>query len=84
MESAGTERPGDQHEESESGEFEAVGSGRRDALNGREDDVRPEAEGDGEADLRRAEKRGHTQELHEEPSGNGLFKVQIQLEQLSF
>lgn len=38
----------------------AVGPGRRDAWYGGEDDVRPEAEIDGSADIRRAEETRHS------------------------
>jgi len=48
-------------------------------VEGGEDGVRPKAEGDGFADVRRAEKAGHAQAVHVGPSGNGLFEVQVHL-----
>lgn len=66
---------GNQHEEGVSGEFQAVRSWRWDAQHGREDDVRPEAEGDGQADLRRAEEAGHVAEVHAAASRDGLQQM---------
>ena len=79
VEPAGRHRPGNQHQEGPAGELEAVGPGRGDSVDGREDDVRPEAEGDGAADLRRAEEAGHAPEVHVRSPGDGLFEMQIQL-----
>jgi len=58
---------------------EIVRFGWRNAINGRENDVRSAAKRNGFADVWRAEKTRHTQEFHESPSGNGFLKVQIQL-----
>ncbi len=77
VEQAGAERPGDQHQEGEPGDVQAVRPGRRHALHGREDDVRPEAEGDGQADLGRAEEGGYSEEVHGRSSRDGLLQVQV-------
>ena len=76
---AGRHRSRDQHEEGSAGELEVVRPGRRDEVDGGEDDVRSEAEGDGAADVRGAEEAGHAQEVHGVASGNGLLEVQVQL-----
>ncbi len=75
VEQAGHGRPGDQHEEGEPGDVEAVRPGRRHALHGREDDVRSATERDGLAHLRRAEETGHSKEVHERSSRDGLLQV---------
>ena len=76
---AGRHGSGDQHQKGSAGKLKVVGPRRGDAIDGREDDVRPEAEGDGVADVRRVEEAGHAQEVHGVASGNGLLQVQVQL-----
>ena len=67
------------HVEDHARELEAVGSGRRDAQYGREDDVRSAAEGDGQADERGAEEDGYVEEVSGAASGDGLFTGQDEL-----
>lgn len=81
VEQAGRVGSGDKHQESEPGEFEARRLGRRDALARRKDDVRSETKGDGLADKRRAKETRRAQEFHEGSSRNGLFQMQVQLDQ---
>ncbi len=76
---AGDLRPRDRHEQDQARDVEAVGPRRRDEVDGREDDVRPEAEGTGPAHLRRTAEAGRAQEVHGRPSRDRLLQMQVRL-----
>lgn len=69
----------DFHTQDQPGTFEAVRLGRRDSFIGREDDVRPEAEGARLAQQRRSKEAGRAGQVHEGASGDGLLQGEIQL-----
>ena len=73
--------PWTEHQEGSAREQQVEWLGWGDERDGGEDDVRPEAEGDGEAHQRRAEETGHDEEVHGRSPWDGLQQVQIQLNQ---
>ena len=72
VESIGDNRSRTKYQEGAAGEQQVEWLGRGDEGDGGEDDVRPEAEGDGQAHQRRAEEAGHDEEVHGRPPRDGL------------
>lgn len=64
MDLCGGGRPRDKHQEGTAREQQVGRARSRDQTNGREDDVRPKAEGCGPAHCRRAKQAGHAEEVH--------------------
>jgi len=77
VEPASEDRPRDQHTEGAAGQEQPLRPGWGDTRHGGEDDVRPEAEGDGPAYQRGPEEAGHHEHVHEESPRDGFLQVQV-------